>query len=355
MTAVPPPLRVLIIGTGFGAKVHAPAFALHPGFQIVGIASRSHENARETAEKYQVEVATDDWKGMLDEVPADLVSIVTPVDLHYPIARAAIERKRHVLCEKPFAMNVAQAKELAALAKAQGIVNIVNHEFRYMPARATLTRMIQEGRLGRIEHIAIQDRLPGWARDPGRRLTWLTDRQRGGGFLGALGSHHIDALTQWAGPIRRLFCRLRTLAPTAPGATPGHKAITAEDCFTLLAEFDSGATAVVDLFGGSRVRREAFEVFGSSDALVLHGDRTIGRRGRDGTLEALPIPEDLDVPATPETRLLAPFRILVGRLHDAIRDGAALGPTFADAVEIQKTLDAARLSDQKGTWTPVEG
>lgn len=354
MPSAPAPIRVLIAGAGFGAKVHAPAFASIPDFRIVGFASGHLETAREAARAHGVEYATDDWKKMLDEIEADLVSIVTPVDHHYPIARAALERKRHVLCEKPFAMNVAQAKDLAAIAKAQGVVNVVNHEFRHMPARALMSRMIEDGKLGRLEHIAIQDRLPGWARDPARRLTWLTERQRGGGFLGALGSHHVDAVTHWGGPVRRVFCRLRTLTATAPDVSPAHQAITADDCFTLLLELEGGTTAVIDLFGGSRARRESIEVFGSSDALVIEGARRIGRRGPKGALEELPIPADLDIPETPETPLLAPFRVMAARLRDSIRGGAPLGPTFADGVEIQKVLDTARLSDQKGTWLPIE-
>lgn len=348
------PIRVLIVGAGFGAKVHAPGFASHPEFKIVGIASGHAATAREAAAAFGVDHATDDWKKMLDEVEADLVSIATPVDLHYPIARAALERKRHVLCEKPFAMNVPQAKELAALAKTQGVVNVVNHEFRYMPARATLSRMIQQGKLGRLEHFAIQDRLPGWARDPARRITWLADRQRGGGFLGALGSHHVDALMHWGGPVRRVFCRLRTLAATAPGVSPAHQAITADDCFTLFLEMEAGATAVVDMFGGSRARRESIEAFGSDDAVAIEGARKIGRRSAEGAFEEIPIPADIDLPETPEMPLLAPFRAMVTRLRDAILEGAPISPTFAEGVETQKALDAARLSDQTGTWTTIE-
>jgi predicted dehydrogenase len=348
------PIRVLIAGSGFGAKVHAPAFAENPDFTIVGIASGRLETSKAAAGEHGIAYATDDWKKMLEEVEADLVSIATPVDLHYPVARAALERKRHVLCEKPFAMNTAQAKELASLAKAQGVVNVVNHEFRYMPARALMSRQIQNGVLGRLEHIAIQDRIPGWARDPARRITWLADRQRGGGFLGALGSHHVDAITHWAGPVRRVFCRLRTLAATAPGLPPGHQAITADDCFTLLLELESGATAVVDLFAGSRSRRESIEVFGSDDGFVIEEARRFGRRGAKGAFEELAIPADLDLAATPEAPLLAPFRVMAAKLRDAIRDGAPVGPTFAEGVEIQKVLDTARLSDQMGNWLPIE-
>lgn len=350
----PAPIRVLLIGTGFGASVHAPAFAGDPDFRLAGVASGRRENAEKIAESHDVPYATDDWKRMLDEVEADLVSIVTPVDLHYPMARAAIERKRHVLCEKPFAMNVAQAKELAALARAQGVVNVVNHEFRYQPARATASRLLAEGALGRLEHVAISDRIPGWVRNPSRRITWLADRQRGGGYLGALGSHHVDTLLLWAGPVRRVFCELRSLAATAPDAGAPQRSITADDTFTLLLEFRSGATAVVDLFGGAHARRGRFEIFGDRDALSIEGERRLVRPKADGTEEPIPIPADLDLAPTPDSSLLGPFRVMTARIKAAIRDGAPITPTFQDAVEIQKVLDGARLSDQTGEWIEIE-
>lgn len=350
----PAPIRVLLIGTGFGASVHAPGFAGDPAFRLVGVASGRRENAEAAAKAHGVPYATDDWKRMLDEVDADLVSIVTPVDLHYPMARAALERKRHVLCEKPFAMNVAQAKELAALARSQGVVNVVDHEFRHQPARAALTRLLAEGAAGRLEHVAIADRIPGWVRNPTRRLTWLADRQRGGGYLGALGSHHVDTLLLWGGPARRVFCRLRGLAATAPDADPPHRAITADDTFTLLLEFRSGATAAVDLFGGAHARRGRFEVFGDRDSFAIEGERRLVRPKADGTDEAIPIPPDLDLPPTPDVPLLGPFRAMAARVGAAIRDGAPITPTFADGVEIQKVLDAARLSDQTGEWIEIE-
>jgi predicted dehydrogenase len=174
-------------------------FRLRFCFKVAGVASGHEENARRVADAHGIPYATADWKKMLDEVEADLVAIASPVDLHYPMARAALERQCHVLLEKPFALNAAQARELAALAKAHDLVAVVNHEFRHKPGRAALARWISEGKLGRVEHLVMRTRLPGWARDPGRRLTWLTEKERGGGFLGALGSHDVDQLTLYAG------------------------------------------------------------------------------------------------------------------------------------------------------------
>ncbi len=349
----PDPIRVLLLGTGFGGLVHAPGFASDPSFRLVGVASARLERAQQAAQAHGIPYATDDWKKMLEEVDADLVAVVTPVDLHYPMARAALEKRRHVILEKPFALNVAQAKELAALAKSQGVVAIVNHEFRHQPGRAALTQWIADGKLGRVEHLVMRTRLPGWARSPERRLTWLTEKERGGGFLGALGSHDVDQILLWGGPIRRVFGRLRLLAPSAPGVSAAHRAITAEDCYTLLLEFESGATGVIDLFGGSKVRQEYYEAIGSEDVFVVVGGNKIGRPNPEGGFEELPVPADLRLEPTPEMALLAPFRVKLALLRDAIREGKPASPTFAEAVEVQKVLDAARKSDQTGTWVEV--
>jgi predicted dehydrogenase len=344
------PIRVLLIGTGFGAQVHAPGFARHPAFALAGVASGSLENAKRVASEFAIPYAGDDWKRMLEEVEADLVSIATPVDLHYPAARAALEHGRHVLCEKPFAMNVAEARELAALADSKGLVNVVNHEFRHYPARETLTRKIREGTLGRVEHMLIRDRIPGWARNPKRRLTWLTEKKRGGGYLGALGSHHIDQLILWGGPIRKVFCTLRTLAAESKGSEPALAGITADDTFTLLVQFENGARGVVDLFGGAHVRGQSMEVVGSADSMTVLDGYRLGRPKEDGSHEAIPIPEDLAIQPTPETALLAPFLVKLEMLRAAIQEGKPASPDFEDAVEIQKVLDAGRLSDQSGAW-----
>src|SRR5436305_15343879 len=122
----PPPIRVLLIGTGFGALVHAPGFTRHPAFRLVGVASGTLANARRVATEFDVPHATDDWSGMLAEIAADLVSIATPVGQHYTMARAALERGRHGLRHTPLAMNAAEAPQSRAPPRAPAGVNVVN-------------------------------------------------------------------------------------------------------------------------------------------------------------------------------------------------------------------------------------
>ena len=348
------PIRVALIGSSFGGNVHAPGFAKDDAFQLVGVASASIARARDLAGRFSIPYFTDDWSRMLEEVACDLVSIATPVDLHYSMARAALERGRHVLLEKPFALNMAQAKELTALSKAKGVVAVVNHEFRHQPGRAALTRAIHEGRVGRIEHLVMHTRMPGWARDYTRRLTWLTERERGGGMLGALGSHDLDSMLLWGGPVRSIFGKLRRLAATDPAADPPHQAITADDCYTLLLEFESGATGLVETFGGSKVRQERIEAYGSEDCLAAIGGWKFGRLSPAGGIDELEIPADLRLEPTPDVPLLAPFGVKVRMLREAILRGSPATPTFAEALEVQRLLDAARKSDQTGSWIEID-
>src|SRR5215472_6966443 len=106
------PLRVGVIGTGFGATVHVPAFNASPDFEVVAIVSRHKENAERVAEDHGIGWSGDDYRSMLRDVDLDVVSIAVPGGLHHEIAIAAARAGRHVLCEKPFATSLTEAREM---------------------------------------------------------------------------------------------------------------------------------------------------------------------------------------------------------------------------------------------------
>jgi len=136
---------------------------------------------------------------------------------------------------------------------------------------------------------------------------------------------------------------------------PALAGITADDTFTLMVQFENGARGVVDLFGGAHVRGQSMEVLGSADSLTVLDGYRLGRPKEDGSHEAIPIPEDLAIEATPDVALLAPFLVKLEMLRAAIQEGKPASPDFGDAVEIQRVLDACRLSDQSGAWESLAG
>src|SRR5881392_954361 len=122
-----------IIGTGFARRVQIPAFRACKNAEIVSVASGRLENARETAEEFGVKHFTGDWRETVLHKNVDFVCITTPPSLHCEMTLVALEHGKHVLCEKPMAMNVSEAEEMLAAADAAGVMALIDHELRFQP------------------------------------------------------------------------------------------------------------------------------------------------------------------------------------------------------------------------------
>ena len=347
-----PRIRVAILGTSFGRLVQAPGFLRHPGFELVAIAGRDAARTARIAAELGVPKGYGDWRELLERERPELVSIVTPVDLHHDMMLAAIAAGAHVLCEKPTALHRWQAIAMRDAALAAGKVAGINHEFRFFPARAHAVALVREGAIGRPRRGEILGRYPIWARADSRPMTWLADARRGGGILGALGSHHTDCLRTFFGEPKTVLASVRTDQPRR-----GEQLATADDSCTLHYEFAGGASALVDLSAAVPYRWERFEIHGEEAS--LRWDETGYRlwrleAGKDPAEIAIP-PADTLAPQTGDPALVAPFGVLVDRLHRSIRRGEPLVPGFAaDAVPVQCALDACRASSVAGTRVAVE-
>jgi predicted dehydrogenase len=353
-----PRLRVAILGTSFGRLVQAVAFPRHPGFELVAIAGSNAEKTQRIASELGGVHPYTDWRALLATEKPDLVSIATPVDLHHPMFMAAVEGGSHVLCEKPTALHRGQATEMRDTARARGRVAGMNHEFRFFPARRAAVEIVRAGGIGVPRRGEILGRYPIWWRPESRGMSWLSDARRGGGVLGALGSHHTDCLRQFFGEPSHVVASVRTEQPQR-GPTPTQAEsvrATADDAVTMELEFGSGATALVSLGASAPYRWERFEIHGSE--ATLRWDETGYALWR---LVAGKEPEPVAIPAAyalapreGEPALVAPFGVIVDLLHRAIVDGVPLEPNFDDAVAVQCVLDAARASSVAGARMAIE-
>jgi len=352
------PLRVVVLGTSFGGAVHVEGFRRHAGFEVVGVAGTDPQRSRALADARGVPVASTDWRALLADAKPDVVSVVTPPDLHHPMVMAALGRGCHVLCEKPTALDRHQAAEMRDAARAAGRVLAINHEFRFFPARMRTLELVAEGAIGAPRRGDILGRYALWTRPELRAMNWLSEKARGGGILGALGSHHTDCLRTVFGEPRSVVASVRTTQPRR-GPTPDdprHGVATSDDGFTLHLEFDGRATAIVDCDAAAPYRWERFEIHG--EEATLRWDETGYRLWRIAPRrdpEELEIPERLRLaPRDGDPALLAPFGVMVDRLHAAIAGGAPMRPDFDDAVAVQSVLDAARASGEAGVRVSVE-
>ena len=146
--------RVGYIGSGWTERIQIPAFMLG-GLTPQAIASASRENAQRVAAKFDIPEVFTDWRELIASPNVDLVSIVTPPHLHREIAIASLKAGKHILCEKPMALNVGEAEEMFAAAQdAPGCLAIIDHELRFHPIRMQLREMLKEGVIGGIENIS---------------------------------------------------------------------------------------------------------------------------------------------------------------------------------------------------------
>ena len=264
----------------------------------------------------------------------------------------ALERGGHVLCEKPTALHRFQAAEMRDRAAGAGKVAAINHEFRFFPARRLALELVRQGGIGVPRRGEILGRYPLWARPESRPMTWLSEARRGGGILGALGSHHTDCLRLFFGEPRSVRATLRVDQPRrGPTPTDPRQGIaTADDACTVLYRFDDGALGLIDMSASAPYRWERFEIHGSEAA--LRWDETgyaLWRLVAGREPEPLEIPEPLRLaPRAGDPALLAPFGVMVERLARALRGEAAMEPDFSDAVAVQSALDAVRLSSETG-------
>jgi predicted dehydrogenase len=345
-------IRVAILGTSFGRTVQAVGFQRHAGFELVAIAGRDLEKTRRVAAELGIAGAYADWHELLERESPELVSVATPVHLHHEMFLRAVAGGAHVLCEKPTAFNRWQAIAMRDAALAAGRVAGINHEFRFFPARAAALAMVRRGDIGRPRRGEILGRYAIWARADSRPMSWLADAGRGGGILGALGSHHTDCLRTFFGEPSSVLASVRTDQPRR-----GHDTATADDGCTVHYEFAGGATGLLELSAAAPYRWERFEIHGEEGSLRWdEGGYRLWRIDVGKDPVEVPIPEAHALtPREGDPALVAPFGVMVERLHAAITSGLPLSPNFAaDAVPVQYALDACRASSAAGARVVVE-
>ena len=344
-----------IIGTGFGVRVQLPVWSQTPGAKVVGVCSGKLERAKQVAERFDVPHATADYDELASLPDVDLVSVATPPHLHSAGALAAIKAGKHVLCEKPFALDAAEAKEMLDRARERDVLHLTNFEFRQTPARAEMRRMIDEGFLGELSHVHTTT-FGGFVRaTEGRTAGWWYDTKRGGGWLGASGSHTIDMLRFFFGEITGVSAQLETVVKK-------HRILGAEepimtdvdDTFFLTLRFENGGlgallSGAATAAGGSGM---ALEAYGSEGALALNGDSLLAAEKGRPEFSEVELPEP-DVPMDLADPHYVPFGLWTRRIVAAVQEGTALKPDFEDGWRSQQVIDAARQSSDEGRWVDI--
>jgi predicted dehydrogenase len=345
-------LRVAVAGTSFGGHVQIPVFQSTARTRVVAVASGRAERARQAAAEHGIPAHYTNFEEMLDKEKPDIVSITTPPALHFPMTMAALSRGIHILCEKPFAMNVEEARQMKAAADHTPVVAMIDFEFRFVSARAYVKDLLRDNYLGevRMADFLVHLGLRSEAQD--RPFDWWSDESQAGGLLGAFGSHAVDMLRMFLGEPRRILADLTTFVKEREG-----RQVTSDDAYTLLLDFKSGARAVVQMTLAAGVDDVHAGIYGNLGQLVIphiFGTELLGGKRSDKKTGPMTIPAQYCYPADEAQPLRGPFRVLLGRMIEAIDKGApSPSPNFEDALNSQILLDAAHLSVKRGTWIEI--
>jgi predicted dehydrogenase len=385
------PLRVALIGTGFMGKAHSQAWRTAPRFfdlpvdpAMSVIVGTDPGRTATAAEKYGWAEASVDWRSVAERDDIDVVDICSPGDTHAEIAVAALAAGKHVLCEKPLANSLADARIMADAADAASdLVALCGFSYRRTPALALARKLIAEGRIGTVRHVRAQY-LQDWLSDPEAPATWRLDRERAGsGALGDIGAHSVDT-AQWLidSPISEVSGVLRTFVTERPSRTgvvglggiaddaAPRVPVTVDDAGAFTARFADGALGVFEFSRMATGRRNAnrIEVNGDRGAISFDFERMNELEVYDAGDEA-GVQGFRRVQATeavhpyldawwPVGHGLGYEHTFTHEIVDFVRAvaGEALAePDFLQALQVQRVLDAIeRSDDEQGRRTAVE-
>ncbi|HFB98674.1 MAG TPA: Gfo/Idh/MocA family oxidoreductase [Bryobacterales bacterium] len=288
-------LNWLVIGIGdIAVKRVIPAILEEPRSALYGVVTRNPEKA----EPYGCRVWTEAREAFEDE-RIDAVYVATPVALHAPLTIAALEADKHVLCEKPMALNYREARQMVGVAAAANRLLGVAYYRRFYPKVERARRLLAEGAIGRP--LLAEINCAEWFNAEGGERRWLLDpAMAGGGPLFDIGSHRIDLLNYLFGRPVRACGQLANVVHDNP----------VEDCATALVEYETGVRGIVDVRWNTRVSRDGFRILGvegEMELTPLNGPPLVLPGGR----EEIPNHANVHLP-------------LVKNFVDATLEGAAL-------------------------------
>jgi predicted dehydrogenase len=352
-----------LIGTGFMGKCHAHAYRNAravlgdlPEVRLELLCDVPGDKAAALADQFGFARSTDDWRSLVTDPALDIVCITTPNRLHHDMARAAIAAGKHVHCEKPLALTLADAEAMAAAAAAAGVKTMVGYNYVHNPAFTHARRLIEAGEIGRIVHVR------GWVdedyqADPDLPWTWRsTAAEAGLGALGDLGCHLVSMVCRLAGPIESLIADMQTVHATRPMPDgSGRGPVENEDLANALVRFESGVqgSLVMSRSAWGRKNRLGFEIHGTTGMVMFDQERmnelqlyrNLGDRALQGftTILTGPLhpPFGAFVPAPGHQLGLTDLKILeAGAFLAHIAGGPPAGPDFAEALIYERVIHA---------------
>ena len=369
-------INIGIVGTQFMGRAHSNAwmdvdkFYDLPARPVMKAACDNvAENLEPFCERFGWQSQETDWKKLIARNDIDVIDICTSNNVHMPIAVAAAKAGKHIICEKPVAMNAAEAKAMLDAAQSAGVKHMVAFNYRRVPAIALARQMIEDGKIGKVFHfnaVYYQD----WLVDPEFPYVWRHDKKvAGSGAHWDMNAHIVDLARFLVGEIEavcgaeEVFIKERKLADGS-----GKGKVTADDALFSLARFSDGALGsfMATRFASGRKNYLRFELFGSEGSLLFNLERlneiqyyTRSEAGCEQGFRTI-LATESDHPYI--NKWWPPGHIIgwehtfiheVGDLLTAIGKDQPIAPNFQDGLRNQQVLDAMQMAAEKKAWVEV--
>lgn len=342
-------VRLAIIGTGGMAHAHARLLQDIPGCKLIAAVDVDRKRAEEFAASFAMPEVYTSATEALAASDFEAVVIATTDPYHAPLSIECLQAGKHVLCEKPLALNAGDATKMVRAAKKAGTINMVNFSYRNWPAIHAVSHLIHSGKLGDIRHVEasyhqawlVSNAWGVWQESPA--WLWRLSTEHGSkGVLGDVGVHILDFTTYPVGPIRNLNCRLKTFRK-APRNRIGPYKLDANDSAVITVEFANGALGSIQTtrWMPGHANRLFLKIAGTEGSVMVDSDLGTDSyqlcAGKDVHTETWKTVKAKKVPT------------LHRRFVNGIRSGLQDQPDFARGLEVQKYLDAGFTSDERGT------
>lgn len=375
-------IRVALIGHQFMGVAHSNAYRNSAMWTDVPAqiimkclcAKDSTENLKEFAARYGWEEIETDWRKVVTRDDIDLISIATPNFLHKEIAIEAAKNGKHVLCEKPLANNLADAREMLDAVKKAGVKHCCGYSYRFTPSLALASQLVQEGRIGRIYHVFVRY-AQDWITNPNFAMVWRFDKKiAGSGPLGDLSAHSIDATRFVTGlKFKEVTGNLQTLIKERPHATKNPNRakgmVTVDDVAQFLVNFEGGATGCFEStrLATGRKNYNTIEINGEKGSIFWNFEDQNYLMFYDNTQS----PQEAGFRKINATHGVHPYNggwwpqghgigyadsfvIEVAEFIRSIVNDTPFSPSFEDGVKSQEVLEAVEQSAEKRSWVEVK-
>lgn len=373
-------IKIGFLGSGWAKVAQAPAFSLIEDVELSAVASPTELNRQKFMDRFDIRKGFADWRDLL-ECDLDLVCVTTPPFLHAEMVTGVLESGKSVLCEKPFALNVSDASAMVEVASNSPGFALLDHQLRFHPAVRSMKQMIDGGEIGKIYEVRTVVNLASRNR-PDLPWSWWCDASKGGGALGAIGSHLIDMNRYLIGEIAEVSCNLSTSIPYRVDTSGKTCIVTSDDNFAMMMKFGPssvalGSSSLMHVTTVGAYTWFSFEVVGSLKTIRLDGAGRLWEVANDDSKGGRSL---VDAPRWKQVEPMLPwdelvlqekirqsslavhgifavgFAFLAHRIVKALRNKEkslydAAG--FSDGLMIQKVLQAGIDSNRLRSWVKI--